>query len=173
MVPEKTAGSAAQCRCTGINQIGIVVRDVEQVARSYSEILGVGPWTVFEWEAPLVYSRTYQGEKIVSRERIATAQAGNLQLELLQPVVGPSIYRDWIEEHGEGLHHLNFSVDDMDAAGAALAGHGSVCIASGKFRATAGGESSFAYFDVEPLRAIVEPVHLEGPPEGPSRMVPS
>jgi methylmalonyl-CoA/ethylmalonyl-CoA epimerase len=171
MVPENATMSAAPCRCTGINQIGIVVSDVEEVARNYWEILGIGPWTVFDWESPLVYDRTYKGEKVSTRERIATAQVGNLQLELLQPVEGPSIYRDWILEHGEGLHHMNFSVDDMEATGVALAGQGFPCMASGKFRATRGGESSFAYFATEPLRAIAEPVHLEGPPEAPGRLV--
>jgi methylmalonyl-CoA/ethylmalonyl-CoA epimerase len=25
---------------------------------------------------------------------------------LLQPVDGPSIYKEWLDEHGEGLHHI-------------------------------------------------------------------
>ena len=27
-------------------------------------------------------------------------------VELLQPVDGPSIYKEWLDEHGEGLHHI-------------------------------------------------------------------
>jgi methylmalonyl-CoA/ethylmalonyl-CoA epimerase len=168
-----TQKSPARCQCTGINQIGIVVNDVELVAKNYWDILGIGPWTVFDWETPLVYGRTYHGESALTREKIATSQVGNLQLELLQPVEGPSIYRDWIREHGEGLHHMNFSVDDMDEVSAVLTNQGFPCIASGKFVAPAGAESSFAYFDIEPLGVVFEPVHLEGPPDGKARLIPS
>ncbi|MFW6180490.1 MAG: hypothetical protein ACOC8N_01985 [Spirochaetota bacterium] len=37
-----------------------------------------------------------------------------MQLELVQPVDGLSIYADWLEEHGEGLHHFNFLVDSHE-----------------------------------------------------------
>ena len=82
-----------------------------------------------------MYDRTYRGGRVWTRERIAVAQAGSLQLELLQPVDGPSIYADWLEEHGEGLSHLNFLVDDIDGVSAALAGDGFPCIQSGRFAA--------------------------------------
>jgi hypothetical protein len=34
--------------------------------------------------------------------------------ELLQPLEGPSIYRDWLETHGEGLHHVAVMLHDFD-----------------------------------------------------------
>jgi 4-hydroxyphenylpyruvate dioxygenase-like putative hemolysin len=146
---------------------------VELVAKNYWDILGIGPWTVFDWEPPLVYDRTYRGGSVWTRERIAVAQAGSLQLQLLQPVDGPSIYADWLEEHGEGLHHLNFLVDDIDGVSAAFAGDGFPCIQSGKFTAPEGRESRFAYHDIKPLRAIIETVHFEGEPDGEVRLIPS
>jgi hypothetical protein len=36
----------------------------------------------------------------------AQAHVGPIVVELLQPVEGPSIYKKWLDEHGEGLHHI-------------------------------------------------------------------
>jgi hypothetical protein len=36
----------------------------------------------------------------------AEAHVGPIDVELLQPVDGPSIYKEWLEEHGEGMHHI-------------------------------------------------------------------
>jgi hypothetical protein len=86
-------------------------------------------------------------------------QVGGVQLELVQPVEGPSVYRDWLEEHGEGLHHLNFLVDDVDQAVAALAKQGFPSMQGGKFGPPE-QRGAFNYVDVWPLRSIWEPVHL-------------
>jgi len=168
-----TQESPAKYKCTGINQIGIVVNDVEQVAKNYWDILGIGPWTILDWQTPLVHGRKYHGQSAWSREKLATAQVGNVQLELLQPVEGPSLYRDWLLEHGEGLHHLMFLVDDADETFAVLENEGFPCMASGKFVAQGGAETRYGYFDIQPLRTIFEPVQFGGYPDVEARMIPS
>ena len=159
MLPAGEEPSPAKIKCQGINQVAIVVHDLEQVAMNYWTILGIGPWSIFEWEAPLVYDRTYHGQRAWARERIALAQVGAVQLELVQPVEGPSIYRDWLEEHGEGLHHMNFLVDDVDQAVAALAELGFPSMQSGRFGPPE-QHGAYNYVDVWPLRTIWEPVHI-------------
>jgi hypothetical protein len=154
-----TQGTSATFKCRSIDQLALVVNDLELVAKNYWDILGIGPWAVYEWEAPLVFDRRYRGERVWARERIATVQVGNLELELVQFVDGPSIYRDWLQEHGEGLHHMKFLVDDVDGVSAVLANEGFPCIQSEKFGPLGGG-GGVAYFDVKPLRAIWEPVQL-------------
>ena len=84
---------------------------------------------------------------------------GNVQLELVQPVDGPSIYRDWIDTHGEGLHHINFLVDDVDETAGVLVGEGFPSLQSGKFGPKE-ENGAFNYIDIEPLRSIWEPVHV-------------
>ena len=34
-------------------------------------------------------------------------------MELIEPVDGDNIFKDFLVEHGEGLHHLGFSVDNI------------------------------------------------------------
>jgi catechol 2,3-dioxygenase-like lactoylglutathione lyase family enzyme len=151
--------TSPKIECKGINQVALVVHDLEQVAKNYWTILGIGPWAIYEWEAPLVYDRTYHGQRAWARERIALAQVGAVQLELVQPVEGPSIYRDWLEAHGEGLHHMNFLVDDVDQTVAALAEIGVPTMQSGRFGPPE-QRGAYNYVDVWPLRTIWEPVHM-------------
>jgi len=154
-----TQESPAKVRCKGINQIAIVVENLELVAENYCKILGIGPWAIFDWSSPLVYDRTYRGERAWAREKIALAQVGEVQLEMVQPVDGPSIYQDWLEEYGERLHHLNFLVDDVDQAVAALAEEGFPSLQSGKF-GPKDQKGAYNYVDIQPLRTIWEPVHI-------------
>ena len=158
MFPDVSKESPAKVKCTNINQIGLVVRDVETVARNYWNIMGIGPWSIFDWELPNVYDRTYHGKTVWAREKIATTQVGNVQLELMQPVEGNSIYQDWLEEHGEGLHHINFLVDDRDATAELLTSEGFPSIQSGRYGPEE-QKGGFNYIDVKPLAAIWEVVH--------------
>jgi hypothetical protein len=84
---------------------------------------------------------------------------GDVQLELVQPVEGPSIYRDWLDRHGEGLHHLNFLVDDVDETARTLARQGFPSLQSGRFGPTE-QKGAYNYIDIRPLRTIWEPVHV-------------
>ena len=164
----------AKVRCGGINQIAIVVRDLEVVAENFWKILGIGPWDVYDWEPPLVYQRTYRGRPAWSRERIALVQVGGVQLELVQPVDGPSIYADWLEEHGEGLHHFNFLVDsyeELHRAAQELAGQGFPSIQSGMFGPPE-KKYGYTYIPIPPLRSIWEPVHRGEPGAEPSAVIP-
>ncbi len=159
MWPNTTAPSPAKVKCNGINQVAVVVRDIKAAAESYWKILGIGPWSIFDWEAPLVYDRTYYGKAAWAREKIALAQMGDVQIELVQPVDGDSIYQDWLDEHGEGLHHMNFLVDDVDQTVKALAELGFPSIQSGRFEPR-DQNGAYNYVDIKPLRAIWEPVHM-------------
>jgi 4-hydroxyphenylpyruvate dioxygenase-like putative hemolysin len=150
--------SPAKVKVTGINQVAIVVKDLQKVMENYWNILGIGPWEVFDWEAPLVYDRKYHGKTAWARDKIALAQVGVVQLELCQPVEGDSIYRDFLMEHGEGLHHLNFLVDDVDETAEILAKEGFPSIQSGRWGPPE-AKCAFNYIDIKPLRTVWEPVH--------------
>ncbi|HEB31856.1 MAG TPA: hypothetical protein ENI15_13440 [Spirochaetes bacterium] len=161
LIPDTDKESPAKVKCKRINQIAIVVNDLEMVARNYWNILGIGPWEVYNWEEPLVYNRRYHGKPAWVREKIALAQVGGVQLELVQPVDGPSVYRDWLEEHGEGLHHMNFFVDDWDGTVEHLTNWGFSSIQSGLF-GQRDLKNAYNYFDIPPLRTIWEPVYKGG-----------
>ncbi len=145
-----------------INQVAIAVWDLEVVAQNYWTIFGIGPWETYLWEPPLVHDRKYYGQPSWAREKIALARVGNVQLELVQPVEGDSIYRDFLLEHGEGLHHVNFLVDDVDQTAAELAEAGFPGI-QGAHYGPSQYKNGFSYHPIAPLRTVWEAVHIGGP----------
>lgn len=86
-----------------VAQVGIVVRDIEKTMDFYTSAFGFGPWTVFDEIANPAF-----------KVKIALAQSGQLQFELIQILEGKSLHSRFLEEKGEGLHHLGFFVRDID-----------------------------------------------------------
>ena len=150
---------AEKIKVDGISQIAIAVSNLEEVAVNFWEIMGIGPWMIFIWEAPLVYDRKYKGALSEAREKIAITQVGDCWLELVQPVEGASIYADHIKEHGEGYHHLQFLTEDVDGASQILIDSGFESIQSGRFGSTK-FNGAYNYIDIPPLRTIWEPAHI-------------
>jgi 4-hydroxyphenylpyruvate dioxygenase-like putative hemolysin len=151
--------SPAKIKVKSIDQVAIVVNDIELVTQNYWNILGIGPWDIYNWESPLVYDFKYYGKNSWARSRIAVTMVGNVMLELCQPVDGDTIYRDYLNEHGEGLHHLNFLVDDVDEVSKILTAEGFTSMQSGR-HGPRECRNAFNYFDTKPLRTIWEPVHI-------------
>ena len=156
--PAATQTSPAKVKVTEIGQVAIVVKDLQKTMEDYWNILGIGPWDMYPWETPLVYDFKYHGKPARSREKIAETRVGGVVLELCQPIDGESIYQDFLMEHGEGLHHLNFSVDDVDATTEILVKEGFPCLQSGRCGPIE-ENSAYSYIDIKPLHAIWEPVH--------------
>ena len=144
--------SPAKVKAKDITQVAIAVYDLPTVAANYWNMLGIGPWEIYEWESPLVRDRKYYGKPAWARERIGYAQVGAVQLELVQPVGGPSIYGDFLEEHEEGIHHLQFQVEDVDGVAEILARECSYRIQN----AHCGDTGAYSYVNIKPLRAIWE-----------------
>ena len=160
--PESAAqASPAKIKVKRISQVAIVVKDIPTVVKNYWNILGIGPWIMYPWEGPHIYNRRYHEKPAWAKEKIAIAEVENVQFEPVQPIVGDSIYQDFIEEHGEGLHHLQFLVDEVDEVNSVdeavkiLAEEGFPCLQ----RASIGDTGAFAYIDMKPLHIIWEPIH--------------
>ena len=104
------------------SQVGFVVHDLEKTKQVYAALFGV--------EAPPTVSG---GEYEVTRCSVAGQPAPDakcrmaffdlrpgVQLELIEPNDAPSVWRDILNEQGEGIHHIAFNVDDTDAVGKVL-----------------------------------------------------
>ena len=102
-------------------QIGMVVRDIAKTSKALSDLFGIGPWRVAEWplDRPDM-AFIYKGVEIKSRMRLAFASLGSIELELIQPLTTENDYTQFLETRGEGLHHILFDVQDMEATLSAL-----------------------------------------------------
>jgi methylmalonyl-CoA/ethylmalonyl-CoA epimerase len=103
---------------SNLHHIAIVVTNLEEAIRFYGSI-GIGP---FEDYPPLKeYIRLDVPDEVGFQNlRIKVAQIGPIQLQLIQPGEGKSLYKEFLEMKGEGVYHLGFVVDDVDASEADL-----------------------------------------------------
>jgi len=94
-------------------QNAYVVTDIEAAARRWNETFGIGPFVLLEnIRLPNVL---YRGQPAEMELSAALAQAGNIQVELIQQHSdGPSCYRDVYAEGEEGFHHVAMLCEDFD-----------------------------------------------------------
>ena len=97
-----------------IYQIAWVTRDLEKSMKAWVENLKTGPWTVLTFtNQSLKYLKV--DDKTVTEPfkfLIGISWIGDMQLELIEPVYGPTIYEAFIQKHGEGLHHIKERIAD-------------------------------------------------------------
>ena len=87
-------------RGTRIAHIGIAVRMLDEMLPFYRDVLGLP-------ETPL---------DDADGARIAGLAAGESLVELLEPAEPGSPISKYIDRRGPGIHHICFTVDDLDAA---------------------------------------------------------
>jgi hypothetical protein len=92
-------------------QVGIIVEDVEKTARKLEELIGIGPFEILE---PDYRDLTFRGKVGKFKMKLALAKAGPVQIELMQPLQGETIYEDFVKRKGYGLHHLGIKTEDME-----------------------------------------------------------
>lgn len=100
-------------KLTGLMQIGIIVKSVDEAVKHY-EAMGVGPWdiSVMDTSRPPFNDLTFNGEKAGAGPilKVAMFNGFGTELELIEPIAD-SVYKDWLTEHGPGLHHLAFDME--------------------------------------------------------------
>ena len=78
----------------------------------------------------------------------------NIQFEIIQPNEAQSTWRDFLEENGEGLHHIAFEVEDIFQAMEDCKAFGLKLTQWGYY---GDGSGAYAYFDArEKLSCFIE-----------------
>ncbi|WP_183095235.1 VOC family protein [Nocardioides stalactiti] len=127
-----------------VTQLAWVVEDIGAAEEFHRAHFGAGPWTRMPDVRFGPEEATFRGEPADFTAHVSLGYAGDLQLELIQPVAGESIYTEFLARSGPGLHHLCFETDDLDAAVARARAAGLDVPQQGVM---AGGLMSFAYVD--------------------------
>jgi catechol 2,3-dioxygenase-like lactoylglutathione lyase family enzyme len=93
-----------------VNQVGFVVKDLEKAIEFYKPLFG--EFTVMdapdmEWD--------YRGRPEVSSLKLAFANSGDVEIELIEWICGETPHKEFLEAGHEGMHHLRFIVDNVEA----------------------------------------------------------
>ena len=96
-------------------QVTIVVNDIRRAAKAWAALLNVPEpeiWTN-HLESNGEYPYTYRGQADKPCDlQMCVIEMGNWVLELHQIDDNPSTFREFINKHGQGVHHLGFEVGD-------------------------------------------------------------
>ena len=144
------AGAESFLGADKVVQVGIVVKDIEKVSRAYAEILGTEVPAWFLTDTIDKAHTEFRGKPSEARAKLAFFELKNITIELIEPVGGPSTWREFLEERGEGVHHLAFEIKGMEEKIRLLAEHGLPLLQKGDYE---GGR--YAYVDGSGRLAVI------------------
>jgi methylmalonyl-CoA/ethylmalonyl-CoA epimerase len=89
-----------------IDHLGIAVNSIEDGKKFWSDVLGLA----------------YEGDETVAEQKVTTAffPVGESEVELLESTSPDGPVAKYIEKRGQGIQHIAFRVEDIEAALAEL-----------------------------------------------------
>ena len=114
------------------HHLGVIVRDMDEAVKYY-ESMGIF---------------TFQPE---FGQRLRVAELASHRIELISPIESLPMFKEFLETKGEGMHHMAFTVDNLDSEKARLKAKGIPVIIERKFPAGGG----IAFFDIGKYGGVV------------------
>jgi methylmalonyl-CoA epimerase len=108
-----------------LDHVAVAVADTDRALQYFSGRLGLDVASSEVIESPHV--------------RLTYLDAGSIFIQLVEPLDADSPIAAYLDEHGEGLHHIAFAVEDVAGAAADLADEDAaeVSLGSGRGRPSA------------------------------------
>jgi methylmalonyl-CoA/ethylmalonyl-CoA epimerase len=136
-----------------VGQLGFIVHDIQRSLPTIASTFNLKTW--FE---PQYSEKQFKigGESVELDFNLVFAYSGKLQIELIEEKSQRApIYKDHLESHGQGLHHLGFYVPDLDAKLKIVEQLGFETLFEGQFKTAGGGSVRFAYLDTRQQCGII------------------
>jgi predicted enzyme related to lactoylglutathione lyase len=97
-----------------ITQVSLAVEDLERTMELYWRAFGWSGWDVFEHRPPAHHNTELRGEQVHYTLKGAEVMVGSMNFELLEPVEGPSLWKEFIAERGEGIASIAVMFQTLD-----------------------------------------------------------
>ena len=137
-----------------IVHVALVVRSVDAIVENYARLFQTMTPGIRLTGGP---STLFRGEPTEGRARLAVLKMGNVTLEIIEPVGGPSVWQEYLDQHGPGVHHIGLLVPSMNRALTHLASEGQEIVQCAPFN---GGQ--YAYVGTEEaLGVMIELLELQ------------
>lgn len=132
-----------------------VVNNIEKSAKQWSDALNIGPFYLAEYTPTVFENIEYRGQPGKLHMKTAIAYAGDVQIELVEPVGSyPCAFFDTVNKGSIGFHHECYWTDDIESDFAHYKNQGFTIANQGQI---AGGGPRFAYIDAsETLGCMIE-----------------
>jgi methylmalonyl-CoA/ethylmalonyl-CoA epimerase len=139
-----------------IAQVGFIVRDIEKSKKVFADFFGVSVPPTYDGGSYEITGTTV-GEKPAPDANcfmVFFDVGPHTQIELIQPNGVKSTWQDFLDEHGEGIHHLAFQVKNMDVKIKNFEESGMECVQRGKY---GDGNGEYAYMDgSKDMKCLIE-----------------
>ena len=84
-----------------VSHVGVVVKDLDETLNLYERVFGLKPSVV--------------KDAMSGKARVAFVPVGDGEIELLQPKDPEIPLSTFLQTHGQGIHHISLSTDDIDS----------------------------------------------------------
>lgn len=100
---------------SAVVQVGFVVKDIYETKKKWARFLGMPEPEVSDSGEDEITHTQYKGQPSHEAKSLLAFFnfPGGFQIELIQPNEAPSTWREFLDTHGEGIHHLAFEVNGM------------------------------------------------------------
>jgi len=142
-----------------VTQVAIVCRDIESTSKRWAVVLGVDPPQIHTTKPGHAAKLVYRGHPSDGQAKLAFIQLGQVTLELIQPVGGDTAWKEFLDTHGEGVHHIAFQVADPGRTIKASRDAGTPVVHQGRYDDDSG---AYVYIDsAEALGVTLELLHSD------------
>jgi hypothetical protein len=142
-----------------VGQLGFVVHSIEASLPYYASFYNLHTW----FEPKYAEKEFWIGsEQVEVNLHLTFAFSGQTQIELLEASgPGAALYQQYLAEHGAGLHHLGFYVNNLDKKLSLIKKLGLELLLEGRFKTAGGGLARFAYLETrQPCGIILELIEI-------------
>ena len=151
---------------TAIVQIGIVVPSVDAVVKNYATLLGITHWNINYVDTDKGKGRNFHvgGKEVAVKAKIAWAQVGDIEPELIEPQDDTSIYAEYLRSNGPGVHHWMFATTNFVQTVNSMRSTGIETLVTGELQATEIADSArLRFWRTGTRRAQSDQCYLELP----------
>lgn len=96
----------------GFIQINIVVADIETAAKKWADILNIPVPEIHLNHLEGNANYLYHGEPVSCDLKVCNIEMNGFVIELHEPAGGKSSFQEFLDKHGNGVHHIGFEVGD-------------------------------------------------------------
>ncbi len=140
-----------------LSQVGFVVKNADRMAEKISQVTGLDVPTAIITDDYEKAHTQFRGQPTTAKAKLIIFNLGQVSIEIIEPIGGPSTWREFLDTRGEGVHHIAFTVSDTAHAAEGLEPAGIPAIQSGDFE---GGK--YIYTDgTKELNIILELLEFE------------
>lgn len=142
------------------DQVAFLVADIADAMPNWvNDDVPDRQWRRYVYDQDFLADSSYRGAPGEFSLKLALLGSGP-QIELIEPINGPSIYHEWIAERGYGFHHFGYFVESLASSVAEFEAAGYPELQTGSGYGLQ-GDGGFAYFDLSAaLGAWVELIEV-------------